>query len=68
MLEWLCAKVRIPTWLRNSRMVSSILELFKGFVSCIDEVDALRKVGIICAKVKWFGENARMCIYLLSFF
>ena len=43
-------------------------ELRKGFVSLIDEVDALRKVGIVCTKLEWFGKNSRMCIYLLYFF
>ena len=57
-------KVRIPTWLRNSRMVSDHSRIAQ-VVSFVDEVDALRKVGIICAKLEWFGENAFMCIYLL---
>ena len=39
----------------------------RDFVSLIDKVDALRKVVIVCAKLEWFGENARMCIYLLYF-
>ena len=56
-------KVRIQTWLRNSRMVS-----VRDFVNFNDEVDALRKVGVICAKLEWFGETACMCIYLLYFF
>ena len=45
-------KVRIPTWLCNSRMVSDHSRIVQGiFFSFIDEVDALCKVGIICAKL-----------------
>ena len=34
----------------------------------INGVDALRKVGIICAKLECFREDARKSIYLFYYF
>ena len=72
-------KVRIPTWLRNSRMVSDHSRIAQGIFSVVsfyrlgrcpaqskNDSDQVRICQYCtCAKLRWSGENARMLIYML---
>ena len=68
-------KVRIFSWLRNSRMASdhSGLVLVYQLGRCLEQSrNSSDKVKICqnctCAKLERFGENAWMCIYFLYLF
>ena len=71
-------KVRIPTWLRNSRMVSDHSRIAQGIFSVYrlgrcpaqskNDSDQVRVCqNCTCAKLRWSGENARMLIYMLIY-